>query len=508
MERAQDGHVIPLEHTIVPVEPDEALAALKEFLDSLDPDGIGELVTNLDEDLRGQRRRPQRRPGRAVAARVDLRRQRRRAAPHRRQLRPPQRHARHPRAAAGRGARRLRRGQRRCSPTSARASRISSAASPTCPADGLELVGEHATALRADIETLADAAATIDANLASVTQLLDAGALLTTGLLGAYNPELRAIDLRNNFSPLITEVLDVILGELGLPPLCVPVLQDCPVAGAAAGTGRPTIAALERPTTPVGSLLDLLSQPAAPAPAPGPGPVERARRPARRRRQHPPGGGPVIARRRLLARGARGRDSLPAARCPGRWRARWSSPPPSTTSATSCAATPCRSPTSASARHGHRAHRRLPGRGHDAVKDGLDLPLDSEAVLRTTSLLGEKFIELRPHREGASEGAGHPRSTAPSWLAPARRPSSSSWPRRRSRCSPAWSTQRPGHPHRDGCGRLRRPRRRAGEPHRQPLDRERRARRPDRQHRRHHRRPRPGDGHPRRGSRTGSTSSW
>ena len=30
-----------------------------------------------------------------------------------------------------------------------------------------------------------------------------------------------------------------------------------------------------------------------------------------------------------------------------------------------------------------------------SVKDGLELPADSEAVLRTTSLLGEKFIELR-----------------------------------------------------------------------------------------------------------------
>src|SRR3546814_2951897 len=71
--------------------------------------------------------------------------------------------------------------------------------------EGLELVGEHAGELRTDIQTLADAAATIDANLSSVTQLLEAGSLLTTGLGSAYNPELRAIDLRNNFTPLVTE---------------------------------------------------------------------------------------------------------------------------------------------------------------------------------------------------------------------------------------------------------------------------------------------------------------
>ena len=34
------------------------------------------------------------------------------------------------------------------------------------------------------------------------------------------------------------------------------------------------------------------------------------------------------------------------------------------------------------------------------IKDDLDLPVDSVATLRTTSLLGEKFIELRPPAEG------------------------------------------------------------------------------------------------------------
>ncbi len=37
------------------------------------------------------------------------------------------------------------------------------------------------------------------------------------------------------------------------------------------------------------------------------------------------------------------------------------------------------------------------------VKDHLDLPDNSEAVLRTTSLLGEKFIELRPPRDEQGE---------------------------------------------------------------------------------------------------------
>ena len=35
------------------MEPDEALAAVKKFLDSLDPHGLGRLVNNLDDDLKG-----------------------------------------------------------------------------------------------------------------------------------------------------------------------------------------------------------------------------------------------------------------------------------------------------------------------------------------------------------------------------------------------------------------------------------------------------------------------
>jgi phospholipid/cholesterol/gamma-HCH transport system substrate-binding protein len=38
-----------------------------------------------------------------------------------------------------------------------------------------------------------------------------------------------------------------------------------------------------------------------------------------------------------------------------------------------------------------------------SVKDGLELPANSRAVLRTTSLLGEKFVEIRAPEEGASD---------------------------------------------------------------------------------------------------------
>jgi virulence factor Mce-like protein len=49
----RDGATIPEARTSVPVEPDEALAALKEFIDTLDPKATGELVSNLATQLDG-----------------------------------------------------------------------------------------------------------------------------------------------------------------------------------------------------------------------------------------------------------------------------------------------------------------------------------------------------------------------------------------------------------------------------------------------------------------------
>ena len=72
------------------------------------------------------------------------------------------------------------------------------------------------------------------------------------------------------------------------------------------------------------------------------------------------------------------------------------------------------------------------------IKDGLELPANSEAVLRTTSLLGEKFVELRPPRRCRRRRdpvTGGILSTATSSSRPRRPRSSSSWPRRRCRSS-------------------------------------------------------------------------
>jgi virulence factor Mce-like protein len=257
-----DGQEI--KETIIPVEPDEALAALKEFLDSLDPNGIGDLVSNLEEDLRGNGAALNDTLGQfshlvetfadnddVLLRIVDS----------------------FDKLSATLVTRESQLGEVLDAFSEASGVLADERDSITELVDGLadlsktglRIVGEHSTDLRADIQTLADAAATIDANLSSVTKLLKAGNLLTTGLLDAYNPDARAIDLRNNFGPLVFDLVQILIGDLGLPGVCdfVPVL-GCPSASAQSA-GPATPAKVSQPT-PVGSLLTLLSAGSEPLP--------------------------------------------------------------------------------------------------------------------------------------------------------------------------------------------------------------------------------------------------
>jgi phospholipid/cholesterol/gamma-HCH transport system substrate-binding protein len=253
MTAAKDGDVI--EHTIIPVEPDEALAAIKEFLDSLDPHGIGDLVTNLEEDLRGNGAGLNSALGslstlvETFADNDDV------------LLRIVDSFDR---LTATLATREQQLGE--VLDAFAEASQVLAderehieslvSGLADLSRNGLALVGEHSGALRDDIATLTTAAATIDANLTSVTQLLAAGPNLTGGIIGAYNPELRAINLRNNFSPLTTDLV-ALLGAA----FCLPVLQSCPVSGASAVSATP--ATLTPAPTPISALLALLAAPGA-----------------------------------------------------------------------------------------------------------------------------------------------------------------------------------------------------------------------------------------------------
>jgi virulence factor Mce-like protein len=256
---AKDGHVIEEEDTITPVEPDEALAAVKRFLDSLDPNGLGKLVDNLESDLDGNGQafndmlaslsdvvstfaEKDEALGRIVdsfdrlTATLTTREQQLGQVID----------------AFGTATQVLADERQSIEHLVQGLAEVSQ--------NGLQLVSEHATDLRADIQTLTDAAATIDANLSSIDQLLDSGPLLAKGLVNAFDPASRSINLRNNFSPLVTEILGLLTGPLGIPSMCLQTLGACGGTAAGQSTTSATPATISA-DSPIGSMLALLDSP-------------------------------------------------------------------------------------------------------------------------------------------------------------------------------------------------------------------------------------------------------
>ena len=119
--------------------------------------------------------------------------------------------------------------------------------------------------LRTDIDIVTRLARSIDTNLDGIQDVMDGGRGILQGFLGAYNPDLRAINLRNNFGPLVTEALGPLFDSVGLPIPCVPVDAVCPEGGLGVldGGAAAVDAELAVPTTPVTDILELLGMPTA-----------------------------------------------------------------------------------------------------------------------------------------------------------------------------------------------------------------------------------------------------
>ncbi|HEX7167201.1 MAG TPA: MCE family protein [Acidimicrobiales bacterium] len=232
--RAKDGAVIPLDRTTVPVEPDEALAALKEFLDTLDPNATGRLVRNLAADLEGN--------GQAIsgalrgisdltvqlaekddelASIVDnfdeftatlVTRERQLG-----QVMEGFATTAEVLAAERRNIERLVDGLARVS------------------VDGLDLVSEHRFRLQHDLDVLARTLDSVRANIGTVRDLLSAGPILVAGedldgknegLNASYDPQFHRIDLRNSLSPAVSDLLRVL--GIGSGTVCIPADVECP----------------------------------------------------------------------------------------------------------------------------------------------------------------------------------------------------------------------------------------------------------------------------------------
>jgi phospholipid/cholesterol/gamma-HCH transport system substrate-binding protein len=260
--RLAEGATIPLARTAVPVEPDEALEALKEFLDSLDPQATGRLVHNLAEGLRGAG--PSLKEALTGLASLTG-------------------------TFAEKGAeigRIIEQFDDFTSTVVTRERQLGEvldgfAALTSVLADerraienvvrglgqvsstGLDLVSEHGAALDRDLTVLTRTLQAAVANIDSVRKLLDAGPLLVQGLQNAFNPEFRRIELRASNTPTVQQAFEKIFGPLGLPIpgsiVCLPIDVQCVPGGEAA---KGTAAAGRNGTrTPIDDIVGLLGSP-------------------------------------------------------------------------------------------------------------------------------------------------------------------------------------------------------------------------------------------------------
>ena len=301
--RARNGDVIPLERTTIPVEPDEALAAVKKFLDTLDPEATGQLVQNLADDVEGNGEGL----NRALAGIADLTTTFAEkdqelvriidnfddftATLRTRETQLGRVMDRFAELAS------LLAEERRAVENLVRSlSEVSKT--------GFDLVSEHASRLDTDLTTLTHLLQSVQVNMDNVLTLLDAGPILVAGedldaknegLLAAYDPVYHHIDLRSVTSPTV----GALFGALGLETatICLPIDVECvptpggttPVSGPTGAraapprqvpsqsstpgaTGSPpATAAPESPTTttPVDAIVDLLGSGVDATPAAG-----------------------------------------------------------------------------------------------------------------------------------------------------------------------------------------------------------------------------------------------
>ena len=241
--KAEPGIVIPTERTTIPTEPDEALAALKKLLDSLDPNATGRLVTNLADDLKGNGQGINdalrglaeltstlaAKDGELVGIIENFDRFAATLRSRERQLGQVM-----DQFASATGL--LAEERENIAKLVDSLSRLS--------ADGLDLVNEHGSRLDRDLTVLTRVLQSVRANLDAVGVLLDSGPTLIAGhdlegtedgLIAAWDPTFHHLDLRNVAEPTLAQLLD----SIGFGPVegvCVPLDVDCEVVPGPAST--------------------------------------------------------------------------------------------------------------------------------------------------------------------------------------------------------------------------------------------------------------------------------
>jgi virulence factor Mce-like protein len=258
---APPGTVIPLERTTVPVEPDEALAALKKFLDTLDPHATGRLVRNLAQDLKGNGQSINDALGGLSQLTATLADKDQQLAHLIENFDRFTATLRTREGQLGKVMDQFATTTRLLADERDTIAKLVKALAQTSSA-GLDLISEHGGALNQDVVTLTHTLETVNANLDHVRAFLTATPELIAGvnldggqgLLKSYDPAFHHIDLRQATTPTLALLLDA----LGLPSegLCIPVDINCtpglPIAGqqaapapAPASAGRPQPATVD-----------------------------------------------------------------------------------------------------------------------------------------------------------------------------------------------------------------------------------------------------------------------
>ena len=243
--KARNGAVIPLERTSIPVEPDEALAAIKKLFDALDPDATGRLVKNLGEDLEGtgpDLNGTLKGLGELTAAVAEKDQELLNIIDHfdRFSATLVTREAALGKVMDGFAqATGLLADERRTIESLAK--NLASVATT-----GLDLTSEHAAKLDRDLTVLTRTLQSVNVNIDAVRNLLDSAPLLvggpnfdgTGGLAGAWDPVYHHLDLRNSSSPSAAQLFQA----LGVPVnvICLPIDVNCVPQTPLAPTSAPS----------------------------------------------------------------------------------------------------------------------------------------------------------------------------------------------------------------------------------------------------------------------------
>ena len=227
--KAKSGDIIPQERTEVPVEPDEALAALKKFLDSLDPGATGKLVENAAADLNGNGQSFNEAVSN-ISSLVGTLADKDQQLAHiidqfddfTAVLRTREAELGQVMDSFANLANLLAEERKAIESTVKNLGKVST--------DAFDVLSLNRAGLDKDLTQLTRVLQAVKANLGSVQQVLDSGPLLVTGLNNAYAPEFHRIDLRTQLSPTVGQLL----GNLGLPFICLPIDVNCSTPGQAA----------------------------------------------------------------------------------------------------------------------------------------------------------------------------------------------------------------------------------------------------------------------------------